>query len=626
MSYRSLKRVLGESNLGRKLRWLFGACLLALIAAAFLLVYWIQLDLVRRSADRNGHEWVRNNLYDIHWKVWEKNPNFVGARDEISSQLLGQRPETHVIVFDPVFEPLLGAVSTQSTAAGAPPNRFWAAEDDEERALLESLRQQYEARIAEAAQQTAQALKESPAAKPIAPKLEDVFASRRRFDPNPASEEQRYFYYYYEPVNFRQTSCVRCHDRGMYGAYALPAADAQLSEAGLPFLVMRVTLPYDDYQAAINWVRAVLLSVAILTTAVSMAALWMVIRYVVLKPLANLRDTADAVTSGDLNQRAEIATNDEFEELADSFNKMLRHLIDAQSQLQAANQLHAAKVDELARLNMQLHEMNRLKGEFLANMSHELRTPLNSIIGFSELLADINALTDKQKRYAVNIQRSGRQLLDQVNDILDLAKLEAQRMELRLSEFRIDAVIHQQCELVRSLTEDKNLDLVIDLEPELPLMFQDQAKVQQILTNLLSNAIKFTPEGGRITVGAKGDPRGYIELFVADTGVGIPEAERETIFEKFRQGSSVAGRDNLTREYSGTGLGLSIVKELCKLLGGEVSVESELGKGSTFRVLIPWMRAESVATAARGASKLDELTRPRRTEFSEAAAVASDAG
>jgi signal transduction histidine kinase len=138
--------------------------------------------------------------------------------------------------------------------------------------------------------------------------------------------------------------------------------------------------------------------------------------------------------------------------------------------------------------------------------------------------------------------------------------------------------------------------------------------VQQILTNLLSNAIKFTPEGGRITVGAKGDPRGRIEFWVADTGVGIPESEREIIFEKFRQGKAVLGRDNLTREYSGTGLGLSIVKELCKLLGGEVTVESELGKGSTFRVTIPWMRADQPVATTRLSAKLDELAKPRRVE------------
>ena len=187
-------------------------------------------------------------------------------------------------------------------------------------------------------------------------------------------------------------------------------------------------------------------------------------------------------------------------------------------------------------------------------------------------------------------------------------------MDVRLSEFRIDTVIQAQCELVRPLAEDKNIDLRLDFESDLPLLYQDQTKVQQILTNLLSNAIKFTPEGGRITVGARGDSRGRVEFWVADTGVGIPDSEKDVIFEKFRQGKAVLGQDNLTREYSGTGLGLSIVKELCKLLGGEVKVESELGKGSTFRVTIPWMRAEQPAAPSKLSAKLDEITRPRRVD------------
>jgi signal transduction histidine kinase len=266
---------------------------------------------------------------------------------------------------------------------------------------------------------------------------------------------------------------------------------------------------------------------------------------------------------------------------------------------------------------MQLHEMNRLKGEFLATITHELRTPLNSIIGFSEVLGGIDSLDDKQKRYVHNIQKGGQKLLEMINDILDLSKLEAGKTEVRPSEFRIETIISSQCDMFGNLAEDKNIDLATDIEPELPVMYQDQTKVQQILQNLLSNAIKFTPEGGRITVSAKGDPRGYIEMAVADTGVGIAESDREIIFEKFRQGSAVLGRDNLTREYSGTGLGLSIVKELCKLLGGEVHVTSELGRGSTFRVLIPWMRAETPQHASKLNARLDEITRPRRLDVGE---------
>ena len=283
--------------------------------------------------------------------------------------------------------------------------------------------------------------------------------------------------------------------------------------------------------------------------------------------------------------------------LAVAFNRMLASLITAQEELRRLNSNLDLKVDELAQANMRLFELNRLKSDFLATMSHELRTPLNSIIGFSDVLSSIKSLDDRQLRYVQNIQKSGKMLLDMINDILDLAKIESGKMELRPSDFRIEHVIGAQCDMARPLAERKNLDLDIEVEPDFPELYQDQGKVQQILNNLLSNAIKFTPDGGRIVVSARQGPGDELLLTVADTGVGISEADQAQIFEKFRQGRTVMpGGDAMTREYSGTGLGLSIVKELCKLLGGDVAVESELGKGSTFTVRLPWRVSGPVAT------------------------------
>ena len=313
--------------------------------------------------------------------------------------------------------------------------------------------------------------------------------------------------------------------------------------------------------------------------------------------------------------RANIQTRDEFEELAASFNRMLRHLVDAQTELRKVNKDADAKVDQLAQANMQLHEMNRVKSDFLASMSHELRTPLNSIIGFADVLKETDNLTDKQKRYAANIGGSGRSLLEMINDILDLAKAESGKMEVRLTEFQIDAVVTSQCDLVRALSEEKNIDLTAQVERDLPPLYQDQGKLQQILINLLSNAIKFTPEGGRIMVSASRDQMRHLVLTVADTGVGIAEEERRVVFEKFRQGTRTVGSDHLTREFSGSGLGLSIVKELSKLLGGEVYFESELGKGSTFHVRVPWTLADQPKLDASIQQRLDEVTKPRPIEF-----------
>ncbi len=344
-----------------------------------------------------------------------------------------------------------------------------------------------------------------------------------------------------------------------------------------------------------------------------MVAAYVIVRYVIVKPLRHLRDVSDAISRGNTTLRAEIHTGDEFEELAVAFNRMLRHMTDAQGELRLANVNLDGKVDELAQANMRLYELNMLKSDFLATMSHELRTPLNSILGFSEVLGSIDALDEKQKRYVQNIQKSGKTLLEMINDILDLAKIESGKMETRLSDFQVadgdlGAVRHGPA--ADGAEEHRPGDA--RSTPTLPPMHQDQARVQQILNNLLSNAIKFTPEGGRITVSVRRDESNFMVLEVSDTGVGIAPEDQQAIFEKFRQGkTAMPGGDAMTREYSGSGLGLSIVKELCKLLGGEVSVQSELGKGSTFTVRLPWVLEDQPRLDAALIEGFEDFTKQR---------------
>ncbi|MBC7855623.1 MAG: HAMP domain-containing histidine kinase [Pirellulaceae bacterium] len=600
---RTLRRVLGETNLERKCRRIFGTVMLLLIFTAFFGVYWIAKDLAQRIMFSKGKERVRVVLFDYHWERWFTEPEQKPLRTELSKKLLG---EDYGGRFYTLGEPYAGT---------------FQPENPEEQAILSRLKTKQEQQLAEIARQIKEqknlVVNESldtplPLKKGQAIDPKDFAATDKAlFEFRAAPGEGNY--YYYQPV-YWQSVCATCH---VYDKFLLsPSTKAATSEE-LPFRAVRVTLPYEETQSSIRWIQAVLWSVGILTVFLAMVALWVVVRYVVVKPLTHLRDVSEGVAKGDLEQRAVINTSDEFEELAASFNKMLRNLIEAQGALRQVNTDLDAKVDQLAQLNMRLHEMNQLKGDFLTNMSHELRTPLNSVLGFSEVLQGADSLNDKQKRYVHNIQKAGRDLLDMINDILDVAKMEAGKMDVRLSEFKIESIIQAQVDMMRPLSEEKNIDLRFEIESDLPLMFQDQQKVQRILTNLLSNAIKFTPEGGRITVGARGTPRGMIEMWVSDTGVGIAGADRDIIFEKFRQGSAITGKDegNLTREYTGTGLGLSIVKELCKLLGGEVNVESELGKGSTFRILLPWMRADISQTAARMSHKLDDLTKPRRGDF-----------
>ena len=227
---------------------------------------------------------------------------------------------------------------------------------------------------------------------------------------------------------------------------------------------------------------------------------------------------------------------------------------------------------------------NLAKSQFLANMSHELRTPLNSILGFSQLLEmqgmeRTGALTDKQREYLRWIRDGGEHLLDMVNDVLDLSKIEAGRVDLEKRPFDTATLIHRVLTTVRSLAAKKHLHVDTDFDPELGLLDADEVRIKQVLYNLLSNAIKFTEREHKIGVEARG--RGdACEITVWDEGIGIDLADRERIFEPFEQLRK-------GHEGHGTGLGLTIVKNLVELHGGAVTVESDVGKGSRFTVRLP---------------------------------------
>jgi len=569
MGYRTVKRALGETNIERKCRVLFGLCLGLLIFSAF---YWIGLigeNLVIETTNRTARDYVGLSLVYTHWGKWQEDAEKLTLLDRLKNDLLDEEYETAVMSFGP------DEIGVQQLYEAVQPA------NDKELQLLIDLREKWQERL----------LDELNGTEPDEP-LEHLFATLLQ------PEDDKYNYY--QPV-FWKKSCLSCHD-AFIGTFSANDNMASLDPASAPFRVVRVTLPYAQTQAANGRMYAILYTTAILTIFLAMIALYVIVRYVIVKPLQHLRDVSEEISRGNTGLRADIHTGDEFEELGDAFNRMLRHLIEAQSELRNVNTDLDIKVDELAQVNMRLYEMNRLKSDFLANMSHELRTPLNSIIGFSEVLQGIDSLTDKQKRYAHNIQKSGRVLLEMINDILDLAKLEAGKMEVRPTEFRVDAVVSAQCDMVQSLTEEKNIDLEVHVPATASTVFQDQAKVQQILTNLLSNAIKFTPEGGRIVVSVSRNLQEQLELTVADTGVGIHEDDYDVIFEKFRQSEAVLGSDGLTREFAGTGLGLSISYEIIHRHGGQITVESELGKGTTFRVRLPISADRTVDSAVDSAS------------------------
>jgi signal transduction histidine kinase len=232
---------------------------------------------------------------------------------------------------------------------------------------------------------------------------------------------------------------------------------------------------------------------------------------------------------------------------------------------------------------LELEEASRMKSEFLASMSHELRTPINAVMGYTALLREeiYGELTDKQKGGLEKINAASRHLLDLINDILDLSKIEAGRMPVHLEEVSLREIIVNLGDAVRPRAEEKGLDLAVNIDPALPDLFTDRTKLKQILLNLLSNAVKFTSEGG-VTLEASPADGDRVRLVVADTGIGIEAEDLETIFDDFRQVDQ-----SPTREYGGTGLGLSITRKLVALLDGDIAVDSTSGVGTTFEVEMP---------------------------------------
>jgi signal transduction histidine kinase len=242
---------------------------------------------------------------------------------------------------------------------------------------------------------------------------------------------------------------------------------------------------------------------------------------------------------------------------------------------------------EIEEKSRQLEVASQHKSEFLANMSHELRTPLNAIIGFSEVLTDrmFGELNEKQNEYLKDIYASGTHLLSLINDILDLSKIEAGRMELELTDFDLPTALDNALTLVRERAGRGNITLRTSVDERLGEVQADERKIRQVVLNLLSNAIKFTPEGGRIDVVAA--PKdGSVEVSVSDTGVGIAPADQEAVFEEFRQVGTAE------KKAEGTGLGLTLCRKFVELHGGRIWVKSQVGTGSTFTFTIPVRRGE----------------------------------
>jgi len=410
---------------------------------------------------------------------------------------------------------------------------------------------------------------------------------------------------------FRATdNCISCHN---------PQGTASAFSRNEPIGAAISRRPASDISKTIllNWVW--IIAAGLIASTGASVAFYLISQRVILSPIRQLRAIANNVAEGNLDIRSAISTGDEYQKLADAFNHMLDTLQATGDKLRQANKQLDAKIVELSERNIELFKANKLKGEFLANMSHEFRTPLNAILGFAQVLREKPALlqTDKGQKYAENIITSGNRLLNMINDLLELAKTRAGKIQLHIEQTSIDTLCKKVIASFSLLTKKKKIKVKLTTDPQLPVLMTDAGKVQQILHNFVSNAVKFTPHRGRIEIragfappapakaGAAGDnPREsggrFARISVSDTGCGIAQADQEKIFEKFRQ---VDG--SITKESPGTGLGLAISKELADMLAGSVGLQSEPGVGSTFWLDIPITLA---TTSRSGTANTEAVT------------------
>ena len=629
ISYRALKKLIGETSLERKCRFLFGFALLFLITASF----WLYASRTRRLVETQqvtaARMMVPLVLQSRHYDRFIHPES--GARSAAES--VGQpTPESAP---DPVSEQRPPAESTSAT------ERESTTPDvpKELPGVLAIIHQQ--AVEFDKALLTLGTASEHPvwtltSADNELPGNNAGVEARRLFLDDDRGEDE-----YSEIVEAEgkprkllyfaairvATACRKCHaeDGSVLNvgsqnaedlAVAVTSAQAGLLESPMAtelmsevdsaavepipkprfrlMSIVQIDLSLESVDEQLNRNRAILLATGIITSFLAMMAAYAIVRYIIVKPVLHLKDVSDQIARGNLNLRADISTGDEFEELSHAFNRMLRHMMTVNDELRSVNGSLDGKIDQLAQANMELFNNNKLKDDFLATISHELRTPLNSILGFSDILQSAANLDDRQKRYVGNIQTSGQSLMVQINDLLDLAKIESGKMELHPAELQLAEILESQVQQILPLADSRNIGLRIEQPPQpLQVLIQDRSKITQILSNLLSNAVKFTPEGGRVRVASRQLDADFVEFSVEDTGIGIPLQEQEHIFEKFRQGSTIpGGRDHVKREYEGTGLGLSIVRELARLLGGDVSLRSEFGKGSLFSVRLPLLTPE----------------------------------
>ncbi len=397
-------------------------------------------------------------------------------------------------------------------------------------------------------------------------------------------------FFYLVPISIND-SCLGCHGKEIAGNYRAPAYD----EGDLAGAVS-ISIPMTAFQERIMTDIKAHAVINLLLIFLLIISLYYLMRVTVHKPLQYLVWMSQEIGDGKLKKTwSEEKLPEEFGVLYQAFKKMAEKLrkfyeglesqvVSRTEQLRKANKQLRDQEQNLIAVNRQLAKANKIQSEFLASVSHELRTPLTSIMAFTEMMQEGLAgnVTKEQTEYLSDIQRSSKELLDNINDILDMARIEARKMELTLENISPKNVCKTVVRCLEPLAMKKDIALVTEIpDIDLPNVLADRAKISHVLTNLVDNAIKFSEHGQKIIVSVNEAKEGIV-FSVEDSGPGIPQNELETIFEAFRQ----VGNSS-TRRHRGSGLGLALAKSLMVLHNGTIWVESKVGVGSTFHVLLP---------------------------------------
>jgi signal transduction histidine kinase len=367
------------------------------------------------------------------------------------------------------------------------------------------------------------------------------------------------------------------------------------SNAFIPSLQWLVIVERPAEEAYAPLYAAMLRTSALLLVGFSMAVLAsLFLGRRVVRPLEALRRGVERIGKGDLDHRLDLKTGDEIEILADEFNQMAAHLREAYTGLEHKV---AERTMELTIANAKLGEASQLKSQFLANVNHELRTPVSAIIGYAHLVlrATEGQISRLQRENLEDLLRNAERLLNQIDSLLEFSKIEAGKMEVNVQPVNVKDVIQGAISTIEPTLNGTHIRITREIGPDLPVLNTDREKLGQIVLNLLDNAVKFT-ERGEIKLSAS-KQNGSFKLAVSDTGLGIEKEDLNKIFEEFHRGGRLSNG-----KYRGTGLGLAIVKKFVDLLGGEVAVESEVGRGSVFTVTLPldYHEAVSVGQAELG--------------------------